>query len=219
LVQPEDGLTLVNQETTIPVSRIATSTLEVTMSNPFSTTGASNGAHRTRRLLAPLGIASIALVAAACGSTTASSAALSKPAVAQVAQPAGAVLATAKTALGTILVDAHGRTVYEFASDSKNTSTCSGQCLTYWPIVPAPATLPTALPGITGTVGSFARPDGGNQLTINGLPLYTYAADSGPGATTGQGSTGSGAKWWVVAPAGTPVTTAAPSGQPATNGY
>jgi predicted lipoprotein with Yx(FWY)xxD motif len=119
------------------------------------------------------------------------------------------VLSTASSPLGTILVDAQGRTVYEFASDSKNTSTCSGQCLTYWPPVVAPATVPGAVPGITGALGSFTRKDGGSELTINGLPLYTFAGDTAPGMTAGQGSNGSGAKWWVVAPDGSPITTMA----------
>ncbi len=162
--------------------------------------------------MAPLGFAVLALAVAACGSTTASSVSVPQPAVAAPSIAAGAVLGTASTPLGTILVDAQGRTVYEFASDSKNTTTCTGQCLTYWPVVTAPAKVSGTNPGVTGTVGSFARPDGGSQLTINGLPLYTYAADTAPGMTGGQGSTGSGAKWWVVAPDGTPITTSAPRG-------
>jgi predicted lipoprotein with Yx(FWY)xxD motif len=167
---------------------------------------------RARLLLAPLGFAGVALIVAACGSTTASSVSVPKPAVVASSTASGTVLGSAKTPLGTILVDAQGRTVYEFASDSKDTSTCTAQCLSYWPPVKAPSTLPGTISGVTGTVGSFARPDGGTQLTINGLPLYTYAADTAPGMTTGQGSTGSGAKWWVVAPDGTPITTTPPVG-------
>ena len=167
---------------------------------------------RARLLLTPLGFAGVVLIVAACGSTTASSVSVPKPAVVASSAALGTVLGTTKTPLGTILVDAQGRTVYEFASDSKDTSTCTAQCLGYWPPVNAPATLPGTISGVTGTVGSFARPDGGAQLTINGLPLYTYAGDTAPGMTTGQGSTGSGAKWWVVAPDGTPITTTPPAG-------
>lgn len=199
------------------------------MSKPLTAPTTSPCNRRGRHLLAPVALAGLALAVAACGSTTASSVSAPQPAVAPSPAAVGGVLATAQTPLGTIVVDAQGRTVYEFASDTKNTSTCNGQCLTYWPIVSAPPTVPAALPGITGTVGSFTRTDGGKQLTINGLPLYTYAADTSPGMTTGQGSSGSGAKWWVVAPDGSPITSAAPSTPaaapaapsvpPASNGY
>jgi predicted lipoprotein with Yx(FWY)xxD motif len=189
--------------------------MEASMSKQRITHEPSLRVHPRRVFLAPLGLAGIALAVAACGSTTASSVSVPQPAVATPKVNGGAVLGTASTPLGTILVDAQGRTLYEFASDSKNTSTCTGQCLTYWPVATAPANPPGAVPGITGSLGSFARPDGGTQLTINGLPLYTYAADTAPGMTSGQGSTGSGAKWWVVAPGGSPVTATAPAGQPA----
>jgi hypothetical protein len=41
-----------------------------------------------------------------------------------------------------------------------------------------------------------------------------FAGDSGPGAVTGRGSDAFGAKWWLVNPAGTAITTAVtvPSG-------
>ena len=39
----------------------------------------------------------------------------------------------------------------------------------------------------------------------NGHPLYTYAGDSAPGQTTGQGSDDFGAEWYAVWAAGTPI--------------
>ncbi|MBK9739543.1 MAG: hypothetical protein IPO93_08505 [Actinobacteria bacterium] len=114
---------------------------------------------------------------------------------------------TKKTALGTILVSPKGRTVYVFMADSPGTSNCTGSCLTYWPPVAAPAKLPASVPGVTGSLGTLVRDDGTRQLTINGWPLYTYAGDTTAGATSGQGSSGSGAKWWAVSPAGKKITT------------
>jgi predicted lipoprotein with Yx(FWY)xxD motif len=37
----------------------------------------------------------------------------------------------------------------------------------------------------------------GNQVEYNGHPLYTYAGDTGPGQTTGEGA---GGVWHVVTP-------------------
>ena len=45
-------------------------------------------------------------------------------------------------------------------------------------------------------------------MTYLGHPLYYFAGDSGPGQTNGQGSDSFGAKWWLVAPAGTKITVA-----------
>jgi predicted lipoprotein with Yx(FWY)xxD motif len=49
-------------------------------------------------------------------------------------------------------------------------------------MVPAGATL-------TGPVklGTVKRPEGGTQATYHGLPLYSFAPDTKPGETKGQG--------------------------------
>jgi hypothetical protein len=57
-------------------------------------------------------------------------------------------------------------------------------------------------------LGTITRSDGSKQVTYLGHPLYYFAGDSGPGQTNGQGSNGFGAKWWLVAPAGTKITVA-----------
>ena len=41
------------------------------------------------------------------------------------------------------------------------------------------------------------RSDGTTEVTYNGHPLYTYAGDSAPGQTSGQGSDDFGAEWYV----------------------
>ena len=50
--------------------------------------------------------------------------------------------------------------------------------------------------------GTTKRADGSREVTYAGHPLYLFAGDSRAGQTTGQGSTGFGAPWWVVTPAG-----------------
>ena len=128
---------------------------------------------------------------------------------------AAPVLATADSDLGEIVVDAEGRTVYVFDRDTagSGTSTCVDSCLADWPAVTADDDAPE-VEGVSGDVGTIERDDGTRQVTLDGLPLYTYAADSDAGAVTGQGVQG---VWWVVAPDGAKVTeTSAP---PADLGY
>ncbi|RAN74260.1 hypothetical protein B5P43_29580 [Bacillus sp. SRB_336] len=132
----------------------------------------------------------------------------------------GAVLKTGQTSLGTVVVNGQGMTAYVFDKDTANsgTSACTGACLSFWPPIKTPTGTPQ-VSGVTGKVGAITLPGGTKQVTLNGLPLYTYAADSKAGDTSGQGSQGFGAGWWVVGPNGnklaaTPATTASPnSGQ------
>jgi hypothetical protein len=52
-------------------------------------------------------------------------------------------------------------------------------------------------PGIAGTFGVTKRPDGSQQVTFNGFPLYTFSHDSAPGQTNGQGLHAFGGIWTV----------------------
>lgn len=113
-----------------------------------------------------------------------------------------AVLRTESTGVGTILVDAHGQAVYMFTADTPGHSACTGTCLTYWPIVPAPATMPTSMGSVSAKLGVLVRPDGTRQLTVDGRPVYTYAADTNPGSVNGQGANLSGGLWWALSPDG-----------------
>jgi predicted lipoprotein with Yx(FWY)xxD motif len=101
---------------------------------------------------------------------------------------------TASTTLGTVLVDASGKTLYAFANDQGTTSACTGGCLGIWP--PLMATSPTGGTGIDATKLS-AAPSG--QVVYGGHLLYTYTPDTAAGETKGQGV---GGVWHVVAPSG-----------------
>jgi predicted lipoprotein with Yx(FWY)xxD motif len=54
-------------------------------------------------------------------------------------------------------------------------------------------------------LGTTARSNGTKQATYNGHPLYTYAGDTTPGQTTGEGLNQFGAEWYAVSPQGKKV--------------
>lgn len=119
---------------------------------------------------------------------------------------AGAVLTTADSDLGEIVVDAEGRTVYVFDRDTAGSgaSACEGSCLEAWPAVTTDDEEPR-VDGVSGDVGTIERDDGTVQVTLGGRPLYTYAGDADAGDVTGQGVQG---VWWVVSPDGAAVSDA-----------
>ncbi len=95
---------------------------------------------------------------------------------------------------GEILVDGSGMTLYEFANDHANNSTCNGTCAETWPPLVSPANI--VVPhGLPGTFGAIMRADGIVQVTYDQKPLYRYSGDSSPGDTKGNGI---GGKWSVV---------------------
>ena len=163
-------------------------------------------------------VAALALTAAGCSNGSGSSSGAAPAAPTPTAS--SATVSAQPTSLGMIIVDAQGRTVYDFAADKTSASTCTGACAANWPPVPAPATLPASLPGVPGTLGSTSGAGGTRQLTIAGHPVYTFAGDSAPGQTNGQGKVAFGGLWTVVSPAGAPeanpagATTQAPAGGP-----
>jgi predicted lipoprotein with Yx(FWY)xxD motif len=146
--------------------------------------------------------------AAAGGSTSASAA-------------AALTIETHSGPLGTFLTDGKGNTLYMFASDTSSTSTCSGQCVVFWPPL-AETTTPSVAGGASaGDLGAITRADGTKQVTYNGHPLYYFKEDTAAGDTKGQGNPGFGAKWWVLSPKGAPIegsaSPAAPSPAPSSS--
>jgi predicted lipoprotein with Yx(FWY)xxD motif len=87
----------------------------------------------------------------------------------------------AETGKGKTLVDAKGMTLYTFDKDGGGKSACNGGCAKNWPPLMAAATSGPA----DWTV--VTRDDGSKQWAYSGKPLYTWAKDSKPGDTTGDG--------------------------------
>lgn len=182
------------------------------------TTARSNTSHH--KLLLSFAVAALTVVGvagctstpsssgsgAASGSESSSSAAASGSGGSTSGAAVGS-LATETSSLGKIVVNGSNMAVYVFDKDTANsgTSACTGECLTAWPPVTTTSATPKVT-DVTGTVGTITDPDGKLQVTIDGLPLYTYSGDAAKGDVKGQGLMGS---WWVVSPDGKKVTTSA----------
>lgn len=106
----------------------------------------------------------------------------------------------APSELGDILVGPDGGSLYVFTADSEGASACTGSCADSWPPLSADVGLASDLDQSIFT--SITRDDGTDQLAVNGMPLYYYAADSGPGDTSGYGLNDA---WFVVDPFGTKI--------------
>jgi predicted lipoprotein with Yx(FWY)xxD motif len=118
--------------------------------------------------------------------------------VAVAASAASTVTIKASSALGTkILVNSSGFTLYHYTDETKGSIHCTGACAKVWrPLLMSGSAKPVAGSGLVATkLGTVKRPDGGMQVTYNGLALYRYSADTKAGQTNGQGVEGA---WYAV---------------------
>ena len=120
----------------------------------------------------------------------------------------GSVTVSSKSVsgVGDVLVDSDGMTLYYLKTETSGKIMCTGSCADAWPplLLPSGVTSATAGSGVDASkLGTIDRPDGGTQVTYDGMALYLFAGDQS-GQATGQGvggffavttsgSTGSGA--------------------------
>jgi predicted lipoprotein with Yx(FWY)xxD motif len=130
---------------------------------------------------------------------------LAAGAVARGATHASATVSLRKTALGLVLVNSRGHTIYLFAKDRNGKSACNGSCAKFWPPLLGHGK-PTAGSGVRASLlGTTRRSDGSSQVTYNRHPLYTFALDKRAGQTRGEGNSAFGARWYAVSAAGRAV--------------
>ncbi|MGK5737891.1 hypothetical protein [Micromonospora sp. URMC 103] len=102
--------------------------------------------------------------------------------------------------LGPVVLDGQGFTLYRFDNDeaAPSRSTCVEGCLMRWlpVLVSEKITFANLDPA---KLGAAPRPDGTQQVTVGGWPVYRFAEDQVPGQISGQGVDGA---WFVVAPDG-----------------
>ncbi len=115
--------------------------------------------------------------------------------------PVVKLMVSSDPALGSILTDQIGMTLYYSTNDTARTTHCTGDCLQTWPAVNTSGTPTAGDPSIKGKIGWINRSDGGRQVTYNNMPLYYYIHDNMPGDVNGA-NLGNG--WVVAQPSGSP---------------
>jgi predicted lipoprotein with Yx(FWY)xxD motif len=101
---------------------------------------------------------------------------------------------------GPTLSLSNGDTLYRLSTDSKNKSVCTGPCAAVWPpVLLAKGQTKAVGVGVSG-LGSFARTGGARQVTLDGIPLYTFIGDKKSGQVTGN-ITDTWGKWYSINPA------------------
>lgn len=99
-------------------------------------------------------------------------------------------VSTSQVGSGTVLVDAHGRTLYFTDQDRADEIACVEACAQIWIALTVPDGTSVQTPaGLPEQLGVTTRPDGASQVTYGGKPLYTFRLDPEPGAVTGDGLT------------------------------
>lgn len=92
-----------------------------------------------------------------------------------------------KSGLGMLLTDGSGKTLYSPEQEANGKISCTDACVGFWfPVVSSSAKV-SSKASLPGKLGTMKRPDTGKmQVTYNGMPLYTFKLDSGPGDTKGN---------------------------------
>lgn len=125
-------------------------------------------------------------------------AALSTGALASASSASAATVELRKTALGEILTDSQGFTLFIFSHDQKKMNSCIAieGCPGTWPALTVTG-MPTAGPGLNAKkLGTIVLPGGAMQVTYNHRALYRYAGNVGPEETSYVGFFEFGGYWY-----------------------
>ena len=154
--------------------------------------------------------AASALVLAACGSDD-EPAPAPPPAAKQTTQKStstqakkerpGTPIHVDSSEFGPMIYGPRNQAIYIFQRDSKNKTSCYGECAAAWPPVLTRGE-PRARGGAKKSlVGTVKRRDGSLQVTYAGQPLYYYI-NEGPGEVRCHNVNLNGGLWWVIGPNG-----------------
>jgi predicted lipoprotein with Yx(FWY)xxD motif len=174
---------------------------------------------RSALLLVPTFAASMAL--AACGGSSysagrspeksgAGSSAAAKTTAASSASGGVVKTATNPTLGATVLTNSSGMTLYRLSAERAGKFICdTAACTQLWHPLAAST---TSKPSGVASLATVKRPDGSEQVTYKGMPLYTFAQDQRPGDAKGEGFKDVGT-WNAVTAADASSTAAPPASQ------
>jgi predicted lipoprotein with Yx(FWY)xxD motif len=132
-------------------------------------------------LLIPAAVLAVAAVLAACGGSDNDSA---------TAAPTGGSDETVSVQdigdSGVVLVDSAGRALYTSDQEADGRVLCTEGCTSFWEPLTVSGDAPRASNSVPGRLAVVDRPDGDQQVTYDGMPLYTFT-EEGPGEVTGDG--------------------------------
>jgi predicted lipoprotein with Yx(FWY)xxD motif len=106
------------------------------------------------------------------------------------------------------------KTLYFLDVDTATGGTCTGACLSIWPVF-----VPSAGAQNNGNMTIITRSDGtGKQWAYQGHPLYTFSGDNGPDQANGDNFPDFGGHWHVARPSSSSSTPAPGSSSPPCTG-
>lgn len=96
-----------------------------------------------------------------------------------VAAPAKPAIELKSKNIGKVIATPAKRGIYYWDVEKKagGKIKCTGSCLAQWPPVYVKSQVPKHVTGVMATFGTIKR-GAKTQLTVNGLPAYTYVGDT-----------------------------------------
>jgi predicted lipoprotein with Yx(FWY)xxD motif len=150
-------------------------------------------------LIAGTALLGVLVLLTACGGDDGKKETKRKSTPATTAAAGPATVKTARTSIGTVLVDADGKTLYLFANDQGTTSAVPANILQAWPPLTVTGS-PVGGGGVDKSKLATARqPDGQTWVTYNGHLLYRFTGDASAGQTNGHKL---GNVWFAVTASG-----------------
>jgi predicted lipoprotein with Yx(FWY)xxD motif len=134
-------------------------------------------------LTAFVAIGVAALVLAACGNSNNDNGTAT-------AASASTGVVSVKNVDGTdVLANSQGKTLYTADVEKSGQIMCTGSCTSIWkPATSTAKDAKSASSQLDVDLGTVKRPDGGQQLTLKGMPLYSFTQE-GAGQLDGNGAT------------------------------
>ncbi|MBO0829589.1 MAG: hypothetical protein J2P24_17585 [Streptosporangiales bacterium] len=145
----------------------------------------------TRRFRLGLTMSGMAMASAgllaACGGSGAGGYGSSGGSGSSAGSANGSIMTRSASGIGTLLTDSSGKTLYSPKEEANGTISCTGACVGFWFPVMSSSTKVSSKGNLPGKLATVKRPDSGKlQVTYNGMPLYTFKLDTGPGDTKGN---------------------------------